>query len=179
MDFPKMIRIRQSFEARILDDIPREIATQIDRLEVEKRIKPGQTVAVACSSRGIANYSAIVEATVRSLQDLELEPFIIPAMGSHGASTAEGQKRVLEHCGISEETMGVPIRSSLEVTQIGETAEQVPVFLDKMASEADYIVPINRIKSHTDFEYEIESGLMKMMAIGLGKQKGAAIYHQA
>lgn len=174
-----MIRIRQTFEARILEDIPEEISTQIARLEFEKRVKPSQTVAVACSSRGIANYGAIVEATVRSLQELEIKPFIIPAMGSHGASTAEGQKRVLEHYGISEARMGIPIRSSLEVIQIGKTAEHVPVFLGKLASEADYIVPINRIKSHTDFEYEVESGLMKMMAIGLGKQHGAEVYHRA
>ncbi len=174
-----MIRIRQTFEARILEDISGEISTQIARLELEKRVKKGQTVAVACSSRGIANYGDIVEATVRSLQELEFKPFIIPAMGSHGAATAEGQKRVLEHHGISESRMGVPIRSSLEVIQIGETEEGVPVFLDKVASEADYIVPVNRIKSHTDFEYEIESGLMKMIAIGLGKQHGAAVYHQA
>lgn len=179
MDFPQMIRISQKFETPILEDIPQEIASQVNRLRLEKKIKRGQTVAVACSSRGIANYSAIVEATVHSLHQLELEPFIIPAMGSHGAATAEGQKRVLEHFGISEENMGVTIRSSLEVVQIGETEDDIPVLLDKLASEADYIVPINRIKSHTDFEYEIESGLMKMMAIGLGKQKGAATYHQA
>jgi hypothetical protein len=100
-------------------------------------------------------------------------------MGSHGAATPEGQKRVLDNYGISEERTGVPIRSSLEVVEIGETKDHIPVFLDKLAWGANFIVPINRIKSHTDFEYEIESGLMKLMAIGLGKQKGAAIYHQA
>jgi hypothetical protein len=174
-----MFRVRQKFEAPAIDDIPGEIALQVSRLGLEKRVRPGQTVAVACSSRGIANYSTIVQATVNSLQQLGLEPFIVPAMGSHGAATAEGQKRVLEHYGISEERIGAPIRSSLEVLQIGETEDGIPVFLEKLASEADYVVPINRIKSHTDFEYEIESGLMKLMAIGLGKQKGAATYHQA
>ena len=179
MDFPPMIRIRQKFETPVLEDIPGEITSQVNRLGLEKRVRQGQTVAVACSSRGIANYSLIVEATVRSLQRLGLEPFIIPAIGSHGAATAEGQKRVLEHTGISEQKMGVPIRSSLEIVQIGEIEDHIPVFLDKLASEADYIVPVNRIKSHTDFEFEIESGLMKMIVIGLGKQKGAARYHQA
>ena len=179
MDFPKMFRVRQKFEAPAIDDIPREIALQVSRLGLEKRVRPGQTVAVACGSRGIANYSTIVQATVNSLQQLGLEPFIVPAMGSHGAATAEGQKRVLEHYGISEERIGAPIRSSLEVVQIGETEDGIPVFLEKLASEADRVVPINRIKSHTDFDYEIESGLMKLMAIGLGKQKGAATYHQA
>jgi hypothetical protein len=174
-----MIRIRQMFDAPVLDNIPQEITSQINRLGLEKRITPGQKVAIACSSRGIANYSTIVESAVRSLQGLGLDPFIIPAMGSHGAATAEGQKRVLEHAGITEKKMGVPIRSSLEAIQIGETEDRIPVFLDKLASEADFIVPINRIRSHTDFESEIESGLMKIIAIGLGKQKGAATYHQA
>jgi hypothetical protein len=179
MDLPCMIRIRQKLEAPILKEIPQEIASQVNRLRLEKKVKRGQTVAVACSSRGIANYSTIVEATVRSLQELGLEPFIIPAMGSHGAATAEGQKKVLDNSGISEEKMGIPIRSSLETVQIGEIEDHIPVLLDKMASEADYIVPVNRIKSHTDFEYELESGLIKMMTIGLGKQRGAAMYHQA
>jgi hypothetical protein len=179
MDFPKMFRVRQKFEAPAIDDIPGKIALQVSRLGLEKRVRPGQTVAVACGSRGIANYRTIVQATVNSLRELGLEPFIVPAMGSHGAATAEGQKRVLEHYGISEERIGAPIRSSLEVAQIGETEDGIPVFLEKLASEADCVVPINRIKSHTDFEYEIESGLMKLMAIGLGKQKGAATYHQA
>jgi hypothetical protein len=99
-------------------------------------------------------------------------------MGSHGASTAEGQTKVLENYGISEDTMDVPIFSSLNVVQIGETQDAVPVYIDKAATEADYIVPINRVKPHTEFEHSIESGLMKMMAIGMGKQKGASIYHQ-
>jgi hypothetical protein len=179
MNFPKMLRVGQKFEAPAIDDIPGEIGLQVSRLGLEKRVRPGQTVAVACSSRGIANYNTSVEATVNSLQQRGLEPFIVPAMGSHGAATAEGQKRVLEHYGVSEERIGVPIRSSLEVAQVGETEDGIPVFLDKLASEADYVVPINRIKSHTDFEYEVESGLMKLMAIGLGKQKGAATYHRA
>jgi len=179
MNFPKMLRVRQKFEATVIEDIPREVALQVRRMGLEKRVRPGQTVAMACSSRGIANYSTIVEATVDSLRELGLEPFIVPAMGSHGAATAEGQKRVLEHYGISGERIGVPIRSSLEVVQVGETEDGIPVFLDKLAWGADHIVPINRIKSHTDFEHEIESGLMKLIAIGLGKQKGAAIYHQA
>lgn len=179
MNLPEMIRIRQKFSDPVLEDVPREIALQVERLHLEGRVPRGKTVAVACGSRGIASYGSIVGATIRSLQRLGLEPLIVPAMGSHGAATAEGQTRVLEHAGISEETMGVPIRSSLETVEIGETEDHIPIFLDKIASEADYIVPINRIRSHTDFTYEIESGLMKMMVIGLGKQKGAAKYHQA
>lgn len=179
MDFPEMIRIRQKFDDRTLDDIPREINSQIADLGLEMIVKKGQTVAVACSSRGIANYGTIVKSVISSLKRMELSPFIIPAMGSHGAGTAAGQKRVLEHLGIVEEDIGAPIRSSLEVVRISETEDHIPVYLDRMASEADYIVLINRIKKHTDFEHEFESGLLKMMAIGLGKQEGAAIYHQA
>ena len=179
MEFLRMTRVKQKFDAPILKDIPGDIAMQIESLELKRKVRPGQTVAIACSSRGIANYRLIVEATVQSLRNHGLEPFIIPAMGSHGAATAEGQKRVLAHYGITEKTIGVEILSSLETVQIGTTTEQLPVYLDKFASQADHIVLINRVKSHTDFEYEIESGLMKLLAIGLGKQKGAAQYHQA
>jgi len=179
MDFPKMIRLKQNFEVPTLEDISGEINTKIKNLDLKEKVKAGETVAVACSSRGIANYNTIVKSTVDCLKDAGLQPFLFPAMGSHGASTAEGQKKVLENYGIFEESMGVPIRSCLDVVQIGETEDAVPVYIDKFASEADYIVPINRIKSHTEFEHPTESGLTKMLAIGLGKQKGAAIYHQA
>jgi hypothetical protein len=179
IDFPHMMRIRQTFDNTTLDDIPGEITRQLANLKLVSSIKKGQTVAVACSSRGLANYSTIVKAVVAFLKQLKLDPFLIPAMGSHGAATAAGQKRVLEHLGIVEEKVAAPIRSSLEVVQIGETENQIPVYLDKLASEADHIVLINRIKKHTEFEHEFESGLLKMMAIGLGKQEGAATYHEA
>ena len=179
MDFPHMMRIRQTFDNTTLDDIPGEIARQLASLKLQSSVKKGQPVAVACSSRGLANYSTIVKAVVSFLKKLKLEPFLIPAMGSHGAGTAAGQKRVLEHLGIVEEDVAAPIRSSLETVQIGETEEHIPVYLDRLASEADHIVLINRIKKHTEFEHEFESGLLKMMAIGLGKQEGAATYHEA
>ena len=179
MDFPHMMRIRQTFDDTALDDIPGEIARQLANLKLESSVKKGQTVAVACSSRGLANYGLIVKAVVSFLKQLKLDPFLIPAMGSHGAATAAGQKRVLEHLGIDEEDVAAPIRSSLEIVQIGETENHIPVYLDKLASEADHIVLINRIKKHTEFEHEFESGLLKMMAIGLGKQEGAATYHEA
>ena len=179
MDFPHMMRIRQTFDDTALDDIPGEITGQLANLKLESSVKKGQTVAVACSSRGLANYGIIVKAVVSFLKQLKLDPFLIPAMGSHGAATAAGQKRVLEHLGIDEEDVAALIRSSLEIVQIGETENHIPVYLDKLASEADHIVLINRIKKHTEFEHEFESGLLKMMAIGLGKQEGAATYHEA
>ena len=166
MDFPKMIRIRQHFEVADIPNISQNIINQVAKLDLEKKVKAGATVAVGCSSRGIANYSTIVRATIQSLKNAGLKPFIFPAMGSHGASTAEGQVKVLENYGISEARMGVAIRSSLDVVKLSETTDGVPVYIDKTASQADYIVPINRVKSHTEFEHSIESGLMKMMAIG-------------
>ena len=179
MNFPHMMRIRQTFDDTVLDDIPGEITRQLANLKLGSSVKKGQSVAVACSSRGLANYGAIVQAVVSFLKQLELDPFLIPAMGSHGAGTAAGQKRVLTHLGIDEAAVAAPIRSSLEIVQIGETESHIPVYLDRLASEADHIVLINRIKKHTEFEHEFESGLLKMMAIGLGKQEGAATYHEA
>ena len=179
MEYPHMIRVRQTFDNTKLDNISEEMITQLADLKLKSAIKPGQSVAVACSSRGIDNYGVIVKAVITYLKQLKLEPFIIPAMGSHGAATAAGQKRVLAHLGIVEENVGAPIRSSLDVMPIGKTEDDLTVYLDKLASAADYIVLINRIKKHTEFEHEFESGLLKMMAIGLGKQEGAAAYHEA
>ena len=179
MEYPHMIRVRQIFDNTKLDNISEEIFSQLADLKLKPAIKPGQSVAVACSSRGLDNYGMIVKTVITYLKQLKLEPFIIPAMGSHGAATAAGQKRVLAHLGIIEEDVGAPIRSSLEVTRIGKTEDHLTVYLDKLASAADHIVLINRIKKHTEFEHEFESGLLKMMAIGLGKQEGAAAYHEA
>ncbi len=179
MDFPEMIRIRQTFESKEVSDIRAEMTGQIERLPLQQKVKPGDRVAVACSSRGLANYPLIVRTVVASLKRLECIPFIFPAMGSHGAATAEGQARVLKHLGISEDTVGAPVVSSLDVVELGKTREGIPVYLDKNASQAEHIVLINRIKKHTEFEHEFESGLLKMLAIGLGKQRGAEGYHQA
>jgi hypothetical protein len=179
MDWPDMIRVQQKFSIQAVTDISSEVASQFKRLDLRNRGLRGASVAVGCSSRGIANYNTIVKATVDCLSQAGLEPFLFPAMGSHGAATAEGQKSVLEGYGITESFIGAPIRSSLDTVQIGETEDHLPVFVDKIASEADSIVLINRIKPHTDFEHEFESGLLKMMVIGLGKEKGATIYHRA
>ena len=178
MDLPGMMRIRQEVEAPVLDDIEKDIQTRIESLHLDAWVKAGDTVAVGCSSRGIANYAVIVKSVVDALLNLKLIPFLFPAMGSHGSASPQGQKAVLESYGISEATMGVPIKSSLEVVQVGETEDRIPVFIDRSASQAKHIVLINRVKMHTEFDFEIESGLMKMMAIGLGKKKGATVYHQ-
>ncbi len=179
MEYPHMIRVSQTFDNTKLDNISEEIIAQLADLKLKSIIRTGQSIAVACSSRGIDNYGMIVKTIISYLKQFKLEPFIIPAMGSHGAATAAGQKRVLAHLGIIEEEVGAPIRSSLEVMRIGKTEDHLTVYLDKLASAADHIVLINRIKKHTEFEHEFESGLLKMMAIGLGKQEGAAAYHEA
>ena len=114
---------------------------------------------------------------VRELKKIGAKPFIIPAMGSHGGATPEGQKKILRHYGITKKRMGVPVKSSLSVVQVATTPDGIPVYLDRNASKADHIVVVNRVKPHTDFKGKFESGLMKMMVIGLGKQKGADHYH--
>jgi hypothetical protein len=176
MALPRMIRVRQTFPRPRVADIPRAVIETLGAAAL--RVKSGDTVAVGAGSRGIANIDVVVGATVRWLKDLGARPFVFPAMGSHGGGTAEGQLSVLEHYGITEATMGCPVRATMEVVQVGE-ALGLPVWLDKLASEADWIGIVNRVKPHTDFKGSIESGLFKMMTIGLGKHKGAIQYHRA
>ncbi len=179
MALPKMTRIQQQFEAPVLTDLPAAIHTELDRINAATLVKPGETVAITAGSRGVANVDTAVKATVDYLKGLGAKPFVVPAMGSHGGATAEGQRSVLAHYGITEETVGAPVKATMEVVELGKTADGLPVFFDRYAAEADHVVPLNRIKAHTDFNGSIESGLMKMMVIGLGKQQGANLYHRA
>ena len=176
MAFPRMVRVRQTFPRPRVVDIPRAVAETLAAAGVP--IKRGDTVAVGAGSRGIANIDIIVGATVTWLKDCGARPFIFPAMGSHGGGTPEGQLSVLAHYGITEATMGCPLRATMEVVRVGEALD-LPVWLDRWASEADWIGLVNRVKPHTDFKGSIESGLFKMMTIGLGKYKGAIQYHRA
>jgi hypothetical protein len=173
---PTMLRLRQTFARPQVTDIPGTVARSLEAAGLA--VKRGDVVAVGAGSRGIANVDVIVGATVRWLRDLGARPFVFPAMGSHGGGTAQGQLSVLEHYGITEATMGCPVRATMDVTQVGE-ALGLPVWLDRFAAEADWIGLVNRIKPHTDFKGSIESGLFKMMTIGLGKWKGAVQYHRA
>ena len=177
--YPDMYRIRQTFAGPAVADIPATVQAELARVNVASVIKPGQTVALTAGSRGITNIATIVKATADYLKTIGAKPFVIPAMGSHGGGTADGQLDVLRHYGITEDSMGVPLRASMEVVQIGETPDGIPVWLDKYAFEADHIGVINRVKPHTDFSGAIESGLFKMMTIGLGKYHGAQHYHRA
>jgi hypothetical protein len=178
MAFPKMFRVKQELEGPMLADIPGAVRETMRSLRLQDRVKPGQTVAITSGSRGVANIDRITKAVVDELKTLGLQPFICPTMGSHGEATAEGQLKILAHYGITEATMGCPMKSSMEVVEIGKV-KGTTVFCDKNAWNADHIVVVGRVKAHTDFDGEIESGLYKMMAIGLGKQHGAENYHRA
>jgi hypothetical protein len=179
MDFPKIYRIRQTFDRTAVPDIPGTVKAELKRLNFENKIKPGQRVALTAGSRGVANIALILKAAVEYLKSLGAQPFIFPAMGSHGGATAEGQADLLAHYGVTEAFTGAPILSSMEAMEISRTGDGVPVYIDKNASQADWIIVVNRIKPHTKFKAPIESGLMKMMAIGMGKQRGAEYYHKA
>src|SRR6266705_3045951 len=176
MPLPTMYRVRQSFPRQRLADIPAGVRATMAQAGLP--ITRGDIVAVGAGSRGIANIAVIVRAVVDHLKELGARPFVFPAMGSHGGATAEGQLEILEHYGITEATMGCPLRASMEVVQVGQ-ALGLPVWCDRYAAEADWIGLVNRVKPHTDFKGSIESGLFKMLTIGLGKYKGAIQYHRA
>jgi hypothetical protein len=177
MDLPRFVQIEQRFPNRAIPDIPGHIRRELSQADFTQRLKPGSRLAIGVGSRGISNISAIVKAVVDFWKERGVQPFLFPAMGSHGAATAEGQADVLAHYGIHEATMGAPVISSLDVVPLGETPEGIATFLDKNAFESDGVFLIGRVKWHTDFAGDIESGLFKMMAIGLGKFAGAQQYH--
>ena len=179
MVLPCMARITQAMEGPTLSDLPGSVREAIGNLDLRRRVRSGQTVAVTAGSRGIANLDGIIRAVVGELKILGLNPFIVPAMGSHGGATAEGQLAVLARYGITPETMGVPVRSSMETVEIARMDWGLPVLVDKYASEADHIVLVNRVKPHTGYRGPIESGLLKILVIGLGKHRGAELAHRA
>ncbi|HZY84144.1 MAG TPA: hypothetical protein VFE78_04905 [Gemmataceae bacterium] len=178
MSYPQFVRVRQQFERPRVEDVPAAVAAALEKLGLGRTIRPGQTVALTAGSRGIANIPLILRSTAAFLKKLGARPFLVPAMGSHGGGAAEGQRKVLESYGITEEFVGAPIRASMETVQVGATAEGYPVLLDRHASEADHIGVVARVKPHTAFHGPIESGLLKMMMIGLGKHAGALLYHR-
>lgn len=174
---PKVVRIRQNFPRPKVDDVAAEIRTGCLDERISSLIKPGMSVAVTVGSRGIRGLDVMVASLVAALKELGAAPFIVPAMGSHGGATAEGQEELLAGYGVTEEACGAPVRSSMEVVELGETASGVTVYMDRLASEADGVVLLGRIKPHTDFHGEFESGLVKMAAIGLGKHAQALALH--
>ena len=175
---PEMIRVKQSFDDTALQDVPGKMDEQLHQEKIRSQIRPGMRIAIGAGSRGISNYSVIIKKIVDFVKEMGAEPFIVPAMGSHGGATAEGQIAVLAGYGITEETMGVPIKASMETIIVGEIEPGFPVHADKYAAQADYIIPINRVKVHTAFDGEIESGVCKMLSIGIGKHNGCSRIHQ-
>ncbi|MEW6661443.1 MAG: lactate racemase domain-containing protein [Bacillota bacterium] len=176
LTFPRMVPVRQKFNTQRVDSIPVAVRQEFSKPEVIRDLKPGAKVAVAVGSRGIANLKEIVKAVVEELKGLGTQPFIVPGMASHGGATAEGQEEVLASFGITAAEMGVPLIASMDVVELG-TVDGCPLFFDKVAFESDAVVMINRIKPHTSFKGPVESGLLKMLVIGLGNHKGATAIH--
>jgi hypothetical protein len=177
MQFAPMLAVRQRFPDRSLADAPGEVAREMERAGFAARVKPGARIAIGVGSRGIANIAAIVRAAAAFWKARGARPFIFPAMGSHGGATAEGQAALLAHLGVDARSAGCPLVSSPEVATLGRTPEGIEVVVDRSAWESDAIMVINRVKWHTSFCGRIESGLMKMLAIGAGKLAGAKQYH--
>ncbi len=178
MDLPLVAPIHQTLNQPAITDLAQETRRQWETSSLKGRIHRGSKVAVAVGSRGIANLATLVRATLEYLRDLGAHPFIIAAMGSHGGGTAEGQCELLAEYGITERALGVPVKTDMKATVIGTNSWDEPVYWDANALQADAVVTISRIKPHTDFRGRYESGIVKMIVIGLGKRDGAAAHHR-
>lgn len=177
MNFPKMYKIKQRTSDEKVCDIRATVFEQLDSIGIKNTIKAGDQIAVCCGSRGISNIALIIKSACEYVVSCGAKPFIVPAMGSHGGATDEGQKHVCEKYGVTEEYVGCEIRSCMEPVVLGMTAKNTPVYFDKNAYESDGVIVINRVKPHTDFTGKHESGIIKMLSVGLGKQKGASTMH--
>ena len=175
---PKIFKIRQTIATPRLENIEKRVNELLDQFQLSKRVKKGERIGLTAGSRGIKDKWRVLKTIVDRLKDLETFPFVVPCMGSHGGATAEGQIEVLESLGITEKSVGAPIISSMDVEEIGRTRFGTPVLISRDILKADRIVVVNRIKPHTDFRGEIESGLVKMMVIGMGKHQGALMVHR-
>ena len=176
---PPLYHVRQHWASAPPLDLEVAVGEQLERLGLRQQIAPGMRVAITAGSRGIHDLVPITRASVAWLRACGAEPFVVPAMGSHGGATAEGQAAMLVALGISEATVGCPIRATMEVVELGRLADGTPVWMDRYAAEADSLLLINRVKAHTSFSGPIESGLAKILAVGLGKREGAEIAHRA
>ena len=174
---PEMLRIKQSYDNDCIIDIPAHIRAQMNKGLSNHEDFRGKKLCITVGSRGIPDIDVIIKTIVDTLKEWGADPFIIPAMGSHGGANADGQRKILAGYNITEESIGVPIKSSMDVVQIGELPDGTPVYCDKYAAESDGIVVFNKVKPHTDFRGRHESGLAKMMAIGLANHVGATQFH--
>jgi len=177
-NLPKIFKIRQKIEAPRLENIENRVNELLDQFEIQRKVKRGERIALTAGSRGIKDKPKVLKAIIERLKDLGASPYVVPCMGSHGGATAEGQVEALESLGITEQSVGAPIVSSIEVEKIGKTKFGTPVLIGKNMLSADRIIVVNRIKLHTDFTGEFESGLIKMMVIGMGKPEGAMMVHR-
>jgi hypothetical protein len=178
MSYPKMTKIRQQLDESRIENIVGATNKEIDKSSLASEIEPGCKVAISVGSRGITDIVTIITSVVNWIKARGGDPFLVPAMGSHGGATAEGQTQILEDYGLLETEVGAPIVSSMEVNHLGETTSGIPVMLDRNACNADHIIVLNRVKPHTEFHGKIESGLMKMIVIGLGKHEGTIMAHR-
>ena len=174
---PRLVRLRQDLPRPQLQDVAGDLRARLQVSTLGDSLRPGSSVAVGVGSRGVANLALVVRTVVEWLRELGAQPFIFPAMGSHGGATGPGQARMLAHLGVTEETCGAPVRSSMEVKQIGTADNGLPVYCDTHCLAADATILINRVKPHVGFRGTYESGIFKMLAIGLGKQRGAETCH--
>lgn len=174
----KMFRVQQLFNKDKLDDVAGSVKMELNREEIRSRIGKGKKVAIAVGSRGIKNIAVIVKTVIDEVKSAGGDPFIVSAMGSHGSGTEEGQREILTGYGITEEAMGVRVITKTDVVELGKTKKGITVYFDQTAYEADLIVPINRVKLHTDFVSDIQSGICKMLVIGLGNHKGCTSIHE-
>jgi hypothetical protein len=176
---PRVFKIHQKIATPKLENVEKEMNTLLDRFGLSNKVKPGERIAITAGSRGIRDKAKVLKVMATRLKALGAKPFLVPCMGSHGGATAEGQVTMLHHLGITEEFVGAPIVSSMEVKEIGRTRLGTPVLIDKnICEKADKIIVVNRVKPHTDFDYDIESGINKMMVIGMAKHKGALMAHR-
>ncbi len=178
MKLPEMILCRQKFPREVVRVPAKAIAELIRSSWLPQEIKPGQTVAITGGSRGIASIALLMKALVGSLKEAGAKPFIINAMGSHGGATRKGQLEILESLGITEKSIGCPVKVSMDVEKIGELEDGFPVFCDRNAARADHIIVMNRVKAHTSVTGPVQSGLCKMCTVGLGKVEGASRLHR-
>ena len=176
-DLPQMARVRQAFEHHKIDDVAGAVTNEMGREDIKAKVKPGARIAVGVGSRGVANIDVAVKALIASLKELGADPFIFPAMGSHAGGTSEGQEALLAGYGVTEDKMGAPVRATMDTVVVAELEGGTKVHMDKYAHDADGVVLINRVKPHTSFRGEIESGIVKMMTIGMGKINGATSLH--
>lgn len=180
VELPKMVKVRQKLDHTNIPraEIPAKVRQELLDCGMAQRIHKGDSIAITCGSRGVANIALIIKAIVDFVKEQGGEPFVFPAMGSHGGATAEGQREILTGYGVTEEYLGCPIRATMEVDRLGQTPDGMPVFIDRYAHAADGIILCGRVKAHTAFRGPYESGILKMAVIGMGKQHGAQTVHR-